>query len=63
MTESLTPGRVPGMVDRKLFGNARQMLGTMLNDSEKRVLRRLLYEACLEIAAAASAAPMVNDPH
>jgi len=63
VTESLTPGRVPGMVDRKLFGNARQMLGTMLNDSEKRVLRRLLYEACLEIAAAASAAPMVNDPH
>jgi uncharacterized LabA/DUF88 family protein len=51
VTDSPIPGTVPGMVDRKLFGNARQMLGVMLNDPEKRVLRRLLYDACLEIAA------------
>ncbi|MCO4099729.1 MAG: NYN domain-containing protein [Gemmatimonas sp.] len=63
VTDSPIPGRVPGMVDRKLFGNARQMLGVMLNDSEKRVLRRLLFEACLEIATATPTEPAIKAAH
>ncbi len=40
------PGLVPPPIDRQLLGTAKAMLNTLLSESEKRVLRRLLYERC-----------------
>ncbi|MCA2982692.1 NYN domain-containing protein [Gemmatimonas sp.] len=59
---ALTPGRVPGEVDRRLFGTAKQMLGAFLNESEKRLLRRLLYDACLVPPAATPLQTTVSGP-
>lgn len=42
------PGLVPGPVDRRLLGTARKTLDRMLSEHDKRALRQLLYEACIE---------------
>lgn len=40
------PGIVPGHIDRRLLGTAKAMFNTLLQEPEKRVLRRLLFEVC-----------------
>lgn len=50
------PGLVPGSIDRRLLGTARMMLHTMLAEPEKRVLRHMLYEACVATRAPQPAA-------
>lgn len=40
------PGIIPGEIDRKLLGTARAMFHTLLDEPEKRLLRRQLHQAC-----------------
>ena len=49
------PGIIPGDIDRKLLGTAKAMLNTLLQEPEKRLLRRYLFEACKDRASGSSA--------
>jgi uncharacterized LabA/DUF88 family protein len=44
---SSTQATVPSHIDRRLLGTAKSMLGTWLQESDKRLLRRLLHDLCV----------------